>query len=109
MLNGDAMRQRIDHLEDLVRRLIAERVPAPSPPQSHSSAGLDVYTPQKSPRSEVKPNEAQVPHDVSGDMAVGSTGKTVIDGVHSVYLGSDDWSVVLQEVLQNLVFAYSTA
>lgn len=75
------MSQRINHLEDVVRRLVAERQQAPLPTSNV------VYTPE-SPKPEAETEAALAP-----------SGKTVMDGVHSVHLGADDWHVVLEEVL----------
>ncbi|KAH8202702.1 hypothetical protein TruAng_003188 [Truncatella angustata] len=85
---GDAMRQRIDHLEDLVKNLIAERHLVTPP--SHDT----IYTPQSSTAGAGLTRTATTPE---AQDAVG-VGKTVMDGVHSVYLGGDDWYVVLQEI-----------
>lgn len=84
----DPMKQRIDHLESLVKRLITQHHEVPPPPESviHSRDSLEVGT-----KALVTP----VPSDAS-DVACAST--TVIDGVHSVYKGADDWYEVLQEV-----------
>jgi hypothetical protein len=90
--NGDAMRQRIDHLEDVVKKLIAERQQVSLLPQSNHGVGL--CTPE-SPKPEAGNSVAT---DAPGqDLPMGATGKTVMDGIHSVYLGGNDWSVVLQE------------
>ncbi|RYP78350.1 hypothetical protein DL771_000535 [Monosporascus sp. 5C6A] len=86
--NGDAMGHRIDHLEDLVKRLIAERQQVPSP-----STHL-VYTPG-SPQLEAGHAISALAADAQD---VSGTGKTVMDGIHSVYLGGNDWQVVLQEI-----------
>ena len=69
--NGDAIRQRIDHLEHLVSRLIAERQDAQSPSGSNVMDIPETLTP---------------------------SGKTVMDGVHSVHVGAHDWHLVLEEV-----------
>ncbi len=82
------MHRRIDHLEDLVKRLIAERQQI-SPP----SKGL-VYTPE-SPKPETGSTPSAVASD---DQGVAGASKTVMDGIRSVYLGGDDWYAVLQEV-----------
>ncbi len=81
------MRQRIDHLEGLVKRLIAQRQEIPP---------NDVVCSQDSP----KPGTGFVMTTVASDASdvACSAGTTVIDGVHSVYKGADDWSDVLQEV-----------
>lgn len=83
----DLMQQRIDHLEGLVKKLIAQR-----PDSSPSSR---VYT-QDSPGSLTGPVTTASSLDAS-DVAC-STGTTVIDGSQSVYKGADDWYDVLQEV-----------
>lgn len=87
------MRHRIDNLEDLVKRLIAER-------QQVSSPGKNlVYTPESpQPESALTTSSAVV----SDAQVVAGVGETVIDGMHSVYLGGDDWYNVLQEVVHYL-------
>ncbi|KAH6839637.1 hypothetical protein B0I37DRAFT_386929 [Chaetomium sp. MPI-CAGE-AT-0009] len=73
------MRRRIDHLEDLVKKLIQERQAVPTP------TAITVPTPE-SPSPDPDP-------DLSG-----GAGKTVIDGIHSVYVSGSDWHVVLEEI-----------
>lgn len=80
------MQQRIDHLEGLVKRLIAQRQEIPP----------DVGCSQASPKPEIGPVTTAVASDAS-DVAC-SAGTTVFDGVHSVYKGVNDWFDVLQEV-----------
>ncbi|KAL2830850.1 hypothetical protein BDW59DRAFT_140885 [Aspergillus cavernicola] len=76
--NADKMRQRIDHLEGMVKRLITQRQDIP-PPTIASPGG---------------------PQGPGAVRFAGSTpvGTTVIDGLHSVYKSTDDWYDVLQEV-----------
>lgn len=93
-INGESMRQRIVHLEDLVRRLIAERPLPLSPPQS--STGASISTPEKTP--EKTPGTDSSDAASSDDLLAAATGKTVMDGLRSVYIGGDDLSVVLQEI-----------
>ncbi|KAE8352768.1 hypothetical protein BDV28DRAFT_148725 [Aspergillus coremiiformis] len=80
---GDSMQQRIDHLEGLVKRLIAQHQGTPlanaSRSQDSSKSGLSCVT-------------ADAPD--TSDMA----GVTLIDDVHSVYKGTEDWFDVLQEI-----------
>jgi hypothetical protein len=85
--HGDPMQQRIDHLEGLVKRLIAQRQEIPP---------NNVVCSQDSP----KPGTGFVITAVASDASAVacSAGTTVIDGVHSVYKGADDWYDVLQEV-----------
>lgn len=90
--SADAMRQRIDHLEDLVKRLAAERLPV-SPPSSHHTVATRTA---ESSDAETGLTCAPTTPDSQDKSGVGST---VMEGVHSVYLGGDDWHVVLQEVL----------
>ncbi|KAJ8119753.1 hypothetical protein ONZ43_g3369 [Nemania bipapillata] len=92
-MNGDATRQRLDHLEELVKKLIAER-PQNLLPQSNYETGI--CTPDTSRTSQAGSSAAldDIGHDSPHDV----TGKTVMDGVHSVYIDGDDWSVVLQEI-----------
>ncbi|KAK3309480.1 fungal-specific transcription factor domain-containing protein [Chaetomium strumarium] len=78
---ANGLRHRINHLEDLVKRLIEERQHV-LPPGS-----MTVHTPETPERS-----------TASTSSAGAGTGKTVIDGVHSVYLGGDDWQIVLEEI-----------
>ncbi|RAK75930.1 Zn(II)2Cys6 transcription factor [Aspergillus fijiensis CBS 313.89] len=69
----DPMRQRIDQLENMVKRLIAHQTPeSPKPGDLVASATKDVA----------------------------SAGKVVLDGAHSVYQGGDDWYDVLEEINQ---------
>lgn len=83
----DPMQQRIDHLEDLVKRLMAQR--QEPPPTSVGSS-------QNCPTSAPGLGMTAVESDAS-DVAFGA-GTTVIDGVYSVYKSADDWHTVLQEV-----------
>ncbi len=80
------MRQRMDHLEDMVTTLIAERqqIPLTLP----SSDGV-----------------CNTPESLGLEPGPARSGKTVMDGVHSVHLGDDDWRVVLEEVITRLLFA----
>ena len=91
----DPMQQRIDHLEDLVKRLIAQRQDIPP---------NDVVFSQDSPKPETGFVMTAVASDAS-DVAC-SASMTVIDGVHSVYKGADDWYDVLQEV-SRFLFSFS--
>lgn len=92
--HGDGMHQRIDHLEDMVKKLIADREQASQPSVSSASA-----------------SESPVSGPASA-LAVASCGpenstvcpKTMIDGAHSVYVGGQDWYSVLQEVPQEFPF-----
>ena len=90
--HGDPMRQRIDHLESLVTRLIAQRQEVPS---------IDVDCSQSSPEPGTGPVMTPVASDASDEAY--SAGTTVFDGVHSVYKGADDWYDVLQEVSRLLL------
>ena len=83
----NSMQQRIDRLEDLVKKLIAQRQDTPP---------YDVTDDQGRLKSETKSMVTSVASDTP-DVTNG-TGTTVIDGVHSVYKGTDDWYDVLQEV-----------
>lgn len=81
------MQQRIDHLESLVKRLIAQKqeIPANIIPISHDSGAGFKTTPGAS--------------NVSKKVTLESSAHTaVVDGVHSVYKATDDWYDVLQEV-----------
>ena len=87
------MQQRIDHLESLVKRLIAQRQDTPS---NNVRSGQDGPEPGNRSVMTAMVSDAS---DVAG-----SAGITVIDGVHSVYRGADDWHDVLQEVSKRKVF-----
>jgi hypothetical protein len=89
------MQQRIDHLEGLVKRLMAQRQDIPP---------NNVVCSQDSP----KPGTGFVMTAVASDASdvACSAGTTVIDGVHSVYKGVDDWYDVLQEV-SRFLFSFS--
>ncbi|KAL4928177.1 Zn(II)2Cys6 transcription factor [Aspergillus undulatus] len=71
--HGETMRQRIDHLEDIVKKLINQPLALPSPDDSQGS----------------------VASTTSGS---GRLGTTVVDGTHSVYKPTDDWHDVLREI-----------
>ncbi|KAK9451148.1 uncharacterized protein V1518DRAFT_370393 [Limtongia smithiae] len=88
--NGDttSIHQRIDHLEDLVKRLIAEG------PRDLSPSKNVVYTPE-SPHTESEQALSSAPSDAPN---MAGAGQTVMDGIHSVYVGGDDWNAVLQQV-----------
>ena len=81
---GDSVRHRINHLEQLVTKLIAERQHG-----SSSNIQVQVHTPE-SPRLETDQSSLSSDHS--------NTGKTFVDGGHSAYFDRDDWYVVLQEV-----------
>lgn len=85
------MRQRIDHLEELVKGLINEQQ------QTEQLQKKAAFTPQ-SPEADATTEPSASPFD--GQESAG-TGQTVIDGNHSVYLGDNDWYTVLQEVRRN--------
>lgn len=78
------MRQRIDHLENLVKKLIAQRQ-GTSPPRDNDE------------KTNALPNSEAGP--MSDAPVAAGAGKTLIDGVRSMYLSGDEWQVVLQEVL----------
>lgn len=88
----DPMGQRIDHLEGLVKSLIAQQ--QGTPPNNVTRS-----------QDSQKPGTGTVASDAS-DVAR-STGTTVIDGVYSVYKGVDDWYDVLQEVSRFLFYFFS--
>ncbi|KAH8797366.1 hypothetical protein F5884DRAFT_815131 [Xylogone sp. PMI_703] len=82
---GDSMQQRLAHLEYLVKNLMAQHL-NPSlnnraSSQSIPGAGSELAT-------------------LTGDASDEAfrTGRTVIDGIYSVYKSSDDWYDVLQEI-----------
>ncbi|PWY88086.1 hypothetical protein BO94DRAFT_465265 [Aspergillus sclerotioniger CBS 115572] len=70
------MRQRIDHLEGLVRRLIGEGKNSSSPESVKGGTG----------------------GGASEASEVACVGSTVMDGVRSVYRGGDEWEDVLVEI-----------
>ncbi|TAQ84990.1 hypothetical protein B7494_g6700 [Chlorociboria aeruginascens] len=78
--NGDPMQQRIDHLENLVKRLISHRSELPL---------SSVVSGQVSS----KPENGSIRTAMASDApnTAFSAGMTVIDGVYSVYKGADDW------------------
>ena len=89
------MRERIDHLENLVKKLITERTQVPSPPENA------LYTPEGS-------NPESGPALSAASFKAPSTAgleNTVMDGVHSIYVGGDDWHIVLQQV-NSCIFGY---
>lgn len=77
------MRQRIGHLEDLVKQLIAQRQGTPSHGDVEDKTNAPLTT-GSGPASD-GPN-------------VAGAGKTLIDGVRSMYLSGNEWQLVLQEV-----------
>lgn len=74
------MQQRIDHLEDLVKSLIAQHQDIPGMARGAAPGP----TPEISNTSSV--------------ISEGDTHTTIVDGVHSVYKSKADWYEVLQEV-----------
>jgi hypothetical protein len=82
------MRQRIDHLEELVKKLITEHHET-APPRVNLA-----LTPE-SPKADAGSDTAA---PVSNSRGGTGTGKTVVDGIHSAYLDANDWHTVLQEV-----------
>lgn len=91
------MRQRIDHLEEMVKKLIADREHVPQPAASSVSAS-------ESPASD----SASAPTEECSteDSAVSAT--TMVDGGHSVYVNGQDWYSVLQEVFRCFLFSILT-
>jgi len=87
---GEVMRQRIENLEDLVKSLVAER-------REGSPADKNAF-----PTPESSNGASEETFSVEGPNAPGAfnagTGKTVVDGIRSMYLGGDDWYTVLEEV-----------
>lgn len=82
------MQHQIDHLEGLVKRLIAQRQDVPP---------NDVVCVQNSP----KPGTGSImtPPALNVSDVACDTGPTmVINDIQSVYKGADDWVDVLQEV-----------
>ncbi|KAK3898574.1 hypothetical protein C8A05DRAFT_37845, partial [Staphylotrichum tortipilum] len=73
---GDAMRDRIDHLEDMVAALIAARE------QGHSPWKHQLATPE-SPRSETEPSQPRTAQ---------------VNGAHTLHLAADDWRSILDEI-----------
>ncbi|OIW30746.1 hypothetical protein CONLIGDRAFT_653517 [Coniochaeta ligniaria NRRL 30616] len=87
---GDATLKRIDHLEDLVKKLIAERQ-ASSPKPNTNSDGV-VHTPESLARNALLRSPPRVSSPEPDE-----AGETVMDGVNSVYHGGDEWFTVLRE------------
>lgn len=80
------MKNRIDHLEGLVKRLIAER-----------QNGLSENAPHTPESSTPDDNKVlQGAHSHASEVACAGT--TMIDGTRSVYRGGDEWYDVLEEV-----------
>lgn len=88
------MGQRIDQLEQLVKRLISERQTVPPT----GICDLD-YLSAETTKSQVMSPEAS-----DADASPGA-GMTIMEGDHSVYHGADDWYVVLQEVTELPLFS----
>ncbi|ETS82848.1 hypothetical protein PFICI_04724 [Pestalotiopsis fici W106-1] len=82
------MRQRIDHLEELVKGLINEQQ------QTQEQERTAVITPQSPEADSTTEPSAAIRNGQDGT----SAGQTVIDGNHSVYMGDNDWYTVLQEI-----------
>ncbi|KAL6233532.1 hypothetical protein BDW75DRAFT_214854 [Aspergillus navahoensis] len=76
--NRTSMRDRVDHLEDMVKRLI-----------SNGQSVASTVTPLSDDSSRL-----------TGVVGLGSTrvGNTLMDGKHSVYKPTDDWRDVLREI-----------
>ncbi|KAL4962947.1 Zn(II)2Cys6 transcription factor [Aspergillus stella-maris] len=72
--NGEAMRQRLDHLEDMVKTLVQQN------------------------QEIVFPNESQTSSSATLDPDQGRMGITFVDKAHSVYKATQDWHDVLREV-----------
>lgn len=77
------MRKRIDHLEGLVKKLIAQRQNTSSPENNTADT---IANP------EAEAGSASNVQEASGASTM------LIDGVRSMYLNGDDWQVVLKEV-----------
>ncbi|KAL4973034.1 hypothetical protein BDW66DRAFT_154184 [Aspergillus desertorum] len=72
------MRERIDHLEDMVKRLISTNQNVP-------------------PTVTPSPDSSLRPHRVDTSIST-CVGRTIMDGEHSVYKPTTDWHDVLQEI-----------
>jgi hypothetical protein len=91
--HGDAMQQRIDRLETLVKILVAQdqqKLPLEDDPLSNNGVrsedprpgtGFDTTAGTK--------DNSEMPY---------SGGKTMINGRHSIYKAANDWSDVIEEV-----------
>ncbi|KAL3482101.1 hypothetical protein BJX99DRAFT_82171 [Aspergillus californicus] len=75
---GDPMRQRIDRLEDMVKKLITQSKDTPSTPPRETYNSVD--------ESVISPDLLR------------QVGTTVIEAGHSVYKATDDWHDVLKEI-----------
>ncbi|KAL5334159.1 hypothetical protein BJX70DRAFT_30374 [Aspergillus crustosus] len=105
---GEPMRQRIDQLEQMVKRLVGQGPPRGQEAQSQSY-GLGLGQ-GGIPGKEVAAGPTPSPDGSLGGYGSGSVsvsvdsfgsgagGVTVIDGGHSVYKPTEDWYDVLQEV-----------
>lgn len=82
---GDPMQKRIEHLEDLVKKFIAQHQEVP--PNNLGSQGI----PEPEAKSVTSTSD-------TSNLVTGCVGATVIDGSKSVYKGTDDWYDVLKEV-----------
>lgn len=82
---------RIDQLENLVKRLIAER---------QDGSGNAPNTPESSTLDDNK--AVQGAHLNASEVACAGT--TMIDGTRSVYRGGDEWYDVLEEVKTTIFF-----
>jgi hypothetical protein len=82
------MRERIDRLEEMVKRLISSNQSDPSTatPSSGDTSALRGVDYRSSTR----------------------VGRTFLDGEHSVYKPADDWQDVLREVRYPMPFACHT-
>ncbi|KAJ9640260.1 hypothetical protein H2204_003485 [Knufia peltigerae] len=82
------MHGRIDHLEDLVKRLIDQH-------QGVSSSSKDVFHSAGSPNREAR---STLPDRPPGARTIDCAESTNIDDTHSVYHNENDWYTVLQEI-----------
>jgi hypothetical protein len=91
--HGDPMQRRIEHLEGLIKRLIGEH---------QESSPSSVVSSQGSTEPARAAGFGTTAGPLNASDVVCSAGTTVIDGVHSVYKGTNDWHDVLQEVGHSL-------
>ncbi|KAK3376795.1 hypothetical protein B0T24DRAFT_550712 [Lasiosphaeria ovina] len=96
--NGQEMLARIHDLEDLVKSLIEKHqaFSTGSPPVDHEHDPAQPAT--VLPDTPDSPPQAQAQAQAQDAAEESGAGKTVMDGIHSVYRGVHDWQVVLQEI-----------
>lgn len=82
----NSMRRRIDRLESMVKKLASERQHL-----AQSLGGHEALTPES-------PVQYPGAASINETQSIVVPGRTVMDGIQSVYVGGDGWDTVLQEV-----------